>query len=816
MNKKFLSAILFGALMVTSTGTFVSCKDYDDDIDAINKELTDIKSQIAALQSKVEAGVYVTNITEAKDGINVAFSNGSTSYVKTATVVEVETEACYESAASIVDGEWVITKADGTVVPTGVPASGVLVAGSQAAGYKLTVVNAAGEITEISLPTAASTLTSVKIVSGLTFGGPRTGATLTAGEVIRWGYCSGQSKWAGAKGAVGDGQLLVGDIASAQIDVTPSTVDLSSATFTLVNSLGEVAPVTIVATPNATKAADLITGSRAASTDGKWNLKLYLTNAVTKNNAASAFMKNGNHVFYALCVNGTPYTAYDIAIKMASGANALTYSVNDFAFKGSKNTAAVAGSSSKIDLNTALGTTTIDVNNDYVIYDSYLTLADKDQAERYGVTVDGMKITAPNTAAEKLVDVTIHILTVNGQWLKQSAKVTFGTITASEGTIEAQSFKLMPNNMNAVFSVGDLFSGLTAEEADKVANNYANGSVDWSADGYFYSDTNFDSAIGYYPNAACNSWEKINLTASTIRTIKYIKIDKAAINANTLASKITVKLSDASTNEIKKAKMNVTFTLPTFEELFSQSGAWDGSTISLKLNNNKEVNVLSAYGTIATGVVNSQLNVPVVYDGNGAAYFSYTASSNIMTVTAAAVNANTQNVNSFSIKPTYHLLAGKDYTKITAAEAVAVKLLSPIHGMTAGYVEAGAAATPVITGTSGLIAKYNGATATKAEDVKGLYLDVNGAKISAELQATLYKAGSLAGDVALSLNDQTNGTTTITFDAKAGKEAKATLTAQGLQLTGLASGNYDTVVTIKVVDKNGIKTVTTLTVKVKQ
>ena len=35
MNKKFLSAILFGALMVSSTGTFVSCKDYDDDIDEL-------------------------------------------------------------------------------------------------------------------------------------------------------------------------------------------------------------------------------------------------------------------------------------------------------------------------------------------------------------------------------------------------------------------------------------------------------------------------------------------------------------------------------------------------------------------------------------------------------------------------------------------------------------------------------------------------------------------------------------------------------------------------------------------------------------
>ena len=40
MNKKFLSAILFGALMVSSTGTFVSCKDYDDDIDNLQGQIT--------------------------------------------------------------------------------------------------------------------------------------------------------------------------------------------------------------------------------------------------------------------------------------------------------------------------------------------------------------------------------------------------------------------------------------------------------------------------------------------------------------------------------------------------------------------------------------------------------------------------------------------------------------------------------------------------------------------------------------------------------------------------------------------------------
>ena len=37
MNKKFLSAILFGALMVTSTGTFLSFKDYYDDIDRLDQ-----------------------------------------------------------------------------------------------------------------------------------------------------------------------------------------------------------------------------------------------------------------------------------------------------------------------------------------------------------------------------------------------------------------------------------------------------------------------------------------------------------------------------------------------------------------------------------------------------------------------------------------------------------------------------------------------------------------------------------------------------------------------------------------------------------
>ncbi len=40
MNKKYLSVVLFGALLAASAGTFTSCKDYDDDIKGCKNKLT--------------------------------------------------------------------------------------------------------------------------------------------------------------------------------------------------------------------------------------------------------------------------------------------------------------------------------------------------------------------------------------------------------------------------------------------------------------------------------------------------------------------------------------------------------------------------------------------------------------------------------------------------------------------------------------------------------------------------------------------------------------------------------------------------------
>lgn len=61
MNKKFLSAIMFGALMTASTGVFVSCEDYGDDIAHLQEQIDQnaaastsaLAEQVAALEAQL-------------------------------------------------------------------------------------------------------------------------------------------------------------------------------------------------------------------------------------------------------------------------------------------------------------------------------------------------------------------------------------------------------------------------------------------------------------------------------------------------------------------------------------------------------------------------------------------------------------------------------------------------------------------------------------------------------------------------------------------------------------------------------------------
>ena len=77
MNKKFLSAILFGALMVTSTSTFVSCKDYDDDIDNLQTQVDANKKQIDDILTAINGKKFIVDYVAVTNGYQLNFSDGS-------------------------------------------------------------------------------------------------------------------------------------------------------------------------------------------------------------------------------------------------------------------------------------------------------------------------------------------------------------------------------------------------------------------------------------------------------------------------------------------------------------------------------------------------------------------------------------------------------------------------------------------------------------------------------------------------------------------------------------------------------------------
>ena len=79
MRKKYLSALLFGALLFASTGTFTSCKDYDDDISNLQTQITANADAIKKLQELMGQGQYVTGVSKTGEGLVFTMSNGGSS-----------------------------------------------------------------------------------------------------------------------------------------------------------------------------------------------------------------------------------------------------------------------------------------------------------------------------------------------------------------------------------------------------------------------------------------------------------------------------------------------------------------------------------------------------------------------------------------------------------------------------------------------------------------------------------------------------------------------------------------------------------------
>ena len=831
MNKKFLSAILFGALMVTSTGTFVSCKDYDDDIDEINSKIDKIETTLSELESKIgDKGVSSVTFDEKTGVLTVVDGTGSHTYTIKTTAPSVEkTVVTVDGKDLKVDGKVIGQLGDTVEVKdnelyvngkaTGIKVGKYAILENDADGmYTITLPDANGEMKTIKLPKATSGMMSVT-ANVAKFTAKNTVTPSTAPDGIAWGKADKAITWKGAKGNIAKGQLLLGRYTEGEVTVVPSSYNLGAQTLKLVASDGSVAPVTVTATAN----NDLIydKGDRAASANGDWTVAITMDETVTADNIATAFAteveSQAKNVKYALSVNGDLVTGYEFIIDTDETAETTALAATKIKVGGVNGTDAAKAASNPLTISDfKLGTNEIiiedkDASNAdaHKVYDAYLEIGDIDKAGRYGVTVNGMKITAADKAAKQEIPFIVHILDVTGAETKQYIKVTFVAATIEDEPIADQTYKLMPEK-NFVIDLGNTFTGLTDEQADKVQGN-----ITWATDGNFFKEDITESNVTYYTDAACKKQVTDLSKAATIKTIKYAKIADSEIAdaPKAGATKLTITLSDADAdgNEIKKVSANYTITLPSFDELavVNTNALWNeaGTTLTARMgwSTNATLSLAKAY-TVKDGVKGltiDEIEYVATYTTDAGKVTELTVNKGEIENAGGLIADNKVKYNTLAATASIEL--AKD---LTVSKDFTVTVKSIFEDAKIVYYKAGAAQSIATVGADNYIAPLTGAADKRA----GLALVFNGKEIAVAGTDMAIDGITLVSTtpsdatevkVEYSNTEASKGTVVAPKGTAADKDAK------GVSITDMKSGEKGTLV-VTFTDKNGVVTTSTI------
>ena len=844
--------------MVSSTGTFVSCKDYDDDIDNINKELTDIKSKLSDLESKVTTGgAYVTKIESVEGGLKVSVSDG-TSYNLTiagtpagSTVVidkttgEISIDGTptgffattgttpqgESTAPYIKDGFWYFyDDATKAFVKSEYKASGNAWAVQKGDSVVLHIPNEAGVMQEITLPTSSSALTALNA----------TPSNWTSGKNIAWSKAGADVTWAGKKGNVAAGQLLIGQLGSETATVTPASYDLGAQELTLVDIDGKTAPVTVTATA---AEGDYVT-DRAASPSGKWNLAIAMTDEVTADNIATAFTKKVNgvdkNVKYALAVNGTVMTGYEYVID--------TQTVNESKTNTAYNKANIGLASA----NVALGTSTLSLNAATAAqaYDSYLTFegASKTLAEAKGITVDGMNITVPATAAATPgLSVTVNILDITGKIAKKDVVLTIAGASVSETeTVAPVSIKISTVNSFSV-DLGTIFTNLDANIAQ---NADATKTTVTTADGNFFALTSATSiGDGLYKVAenTAIAFKKADGGAATIAARNAIK---AVITLNYTGSKyttaakdlaniygtfnLTLTLKDAQGNELKKVIVPVTVSKPEFDDYYTanQYAGWNEGILSSVIDNSGNSPAFTMPTNLYT--INKKADGTGMTDAQPGYTYTYkkAAVDNSEVKEAASITFTDVVKDGFLKTTDYKVKANKEVVTVNAltgasnaaadntisvSKEFTMKLAPAFNKAKLVYYTNGVAGTVAAVNADGIIAALTeDKTANKPKN--GLALQYGDEEIAVSTTAipASASASNKLGGYQVSTADVTSGATIKVGFAKSAESAGGSVTLEagdtGVKITGLNAGQGGELV-VTFTDYAGIKTQATIEYK---
>ena len=833
MNKKFLSAILFGALMVSLTGTFVSCKDYDDDIDEINKELTDLKSKLSDLESKVNAGgAYVTKIESVDGGFKVSVSDGTSYNLTVASaaagskvVIDDKTgeisiddkatgwfattgegEEAVDMTPYVKDGYWYLyDKTAKEFVKSEYKAASNAYAVVANGICTLNIPDADGKMQTIQLPTTSAAITGVQFIN------VDDGAVEpTPAYALNYGVATkDNAEWDGPKGAITKDQLLVGTIEPLTLQVYPSSADLSNADIKLVGSDGTVAPVKVTATPF----EGVIT--KAASANGLWNLNIRPDETVTDKTIADAFKAETGDYAYALQINGNILTGYASKVTPTDKSAAGALVAADVKYNAEEL------SSAKVPFGE---TVTLEFDGTKA-YDAYLTPKSASALELAGVTIDGktMSFTSTEKAAGKTVEFTVNFVNFKGETGSAfDITVTFkGATVDPEAPVAAVKYTATDGVKPIIIDLGTTFTSLSAQTATALAAvtpTWNVISIDGKAVTADQSTANGKFAfamtqVKYYSDLNADGTPKTEVTAintaDNLKKVKYAVFAHSDYQATAApgAYVLNMKFVDGE-NELKKVVAPVTISVPTFTDLFTKvTSVWnaDKTVLNALLVGSTSADAAKQY--VMTNAFKSVENSGADWNnltltpkkmsisGTPTEVATYAKVGSILAMADALLDANGAVRGNVTVDGTY-LVKGKTDLKVEVP-AFAVNFMSPFNDAVLNFYKGGKVVdlnVAIASDGKGTIAKVAGDAGKEA----GLQLVASSEKVAVSEDMELFGA----------TNDK------FTFVVKGDgvpAGATATLSDAGIALTGMSYGpNYSATLEMTVTALNGIKTTITL------
>ena len=649
MRKKYLSALLFGALLFASAGTFTSCKDYDDDINNLQTQIDQVASDLNDLKTKVDAlGGWVENVTFA-DGVLSVTTGGNT------VTYNIPDNTGVNNVTLALDGNNLVLDVDGTKQTIALPEAetpeipeikvedGILYVGDKE--YPLTVdVDNNVTIVESTIPgnetytvmvngeevTFAKAFADVRIslqsenngTDGFYFTecGLSGNADSEQKNGIHWARADKEVAWDGPKGNITKDMLVVGQTTAAKVSVRPINYDLKAHQdeLSLVSSTGKTARASVIVYSSQDE-GPLHNGTRSNITyedvkQGDYVLGIALNSDLKDEDVVTAFAtEDGNHnVKYALAINGTVVTDYnfiiDTQLKADAQPSAPKFDADKFKIGG---------------MGTATGTTVSDVPTgthqisylDGRIYDMKVELDESSvsDANVYGVKVNTDKttgitsITASENAENRSFKLKVTLIDVNGNISKEEV-ITVSFKKAESGqvvTLDASTYKVYPNSHSFVINLGDVFTSLSDEDAITLKNN---NKIEWAIedkdDNFVVSKNIFDAAfyqtnIEYYKDEACTQDVYLNdrTTGEAVKSIRYAKvtIPQGYENASatvgehllsiTLLRETGIPGGTMVEKTIKKVNIPMHVQIPEWDELFQTTTAWKDGEFVTRLIN---------------------------------------------------------------------------------------------------------------------------------------------------------------------------------------------------------------------------------------